>query len=155
MALLAILAVLLIGNLNTTLKRGRDQQRKNDLASLQKALELYYEDNKSYPIFTDIFNKRLCALDDCTNGTTYMMKTPKDPSSLYVYMYTPEPTPAGGGASSYYYLYSYIENSLDQGSGVGQKGFTKHTSCTAGISVSDSCKYYVGSPNAIPLTPNP
>lgn len=160
MALLAILALLLIGNFNATLKRGRDQQRKNDLSQLQKALELYYEDNHTYPTF-DIFSgpgERFCTTVACNvNETTYMYKTPKDPSSSYSYSYIYE-TPSGV-ISTKYYLYSYIENDLDQGSGVSKTGyanvvgFTGSQKCDAGGTV--DCKYYVGSSNTTPLVPNP
>jgi len=154
MALLAILALLLIGNFGTTLKRGRDARRKNDLNQLQKALETYYEDNKTYPTF-DIFsgpNRKFCKTISCSSGeTVYMIKTPTDPISTYVYKYVPE-TPSGG-VSVYYYLYSNIENSLDQGSGVSFTGFTDLTKCDIADIV--SCKYYVSSSNAAPLTPNP
>lgn len=150
MALLGILIVLFIGNFNTTLKRGRDQQRKSDLSQLQKALELYYEDNRSYPTF-NIFagpNGKFCFSLACSaNETIYMYKTPKDPSSSYVYKYVPDPS----GTS--YYLYSYIENSLDQGSGVSQTGFTTQAACDIN-SVASSCKYYIGSSNVTPLMPN-
>lgn len=147
MVLLAILALLLVGNFNSTLKRGRDSARKSDLSQLQKTLELYYEDNKTYPPFTDIFNKKLCTADNCITGTTYMIKTPKDPSSVYKYVYAPQ----NGGSS--YYLYSYIENDLDQGSGVSMSGYTTSVMCD--VANTTPCRYYVSSSNAEPLTPNP
>jgi len=159
MALLSILIVLLTGNFSTTLKRGRDQQRKNDLNQVQKVLELYYEDNQKYPIFTpanggnEIFGKKLCTSkvtafnSSCpVTDTTYMIKTPQDPSSSYVYKYVPDAT------GSSYYLYSYIENDLDQGSGVSKTGFNTDVYCdSAGTLL---CRYYVSSSNADPLTPN-
>ncbi len=156
MALLAILAILLIGNFTTTLKRGRDSQRKNDLNQLQKVLELYYDDNNTYPPFTDIFNKKLCTADDCNSSTsvTYMVKTPRDPSTAYTYVYVPAPTPSGGGPSSSYYLYSYIENSQDTGAGISQTGYTTGVKCDAARTTT-YCTYYVGSSNAATLTPNP
>lgn len=159
MTLLAVLALMLIGNFSTTLKRGRDAQRKNDLSQLQKALELYYEDNKSYPTFTNIFNKKLCLDDNCgLGGTVYMVKTPTDPSSSkYTYIYYPEPVQ--NGISSYYYLYSYMENDLDQGQNINNNGFVNpgDASITAcGVApISVYCRYYVSSSNAPQLTPAP
>lgn len=153
MALLAILAMFLFGNFTTSIKRGRDAQRKNDLSQLQKALELYYDENNAYPDFLDddIFNQKLCrtdaipALTPCpTPETTYMTKTPKDPHSSYIYKYVP------GASGVDYYLYSYIENSKDLGNGVSQTGYTTNVMCNA----TTLCKYYVGSSNATPLTPN-
>ena len=155
MALLSILIVLLLGNFNTTLKRGRDQQRKNDLSQVQKALELYYEENQSYPAFDVISpnpSKKLCKSQLCGGGTTesvYMVKTPKDPSAAYTYKYVYEAV----ALPSYYYLYSYIENDLDQGSGVSIKGYSTGVKCDAANSTT-LCRYYVGSSNAAILTPN-
>lgn len=158
MVLMGMLALLLIGNFNTTLKKGRDSQRKNDLSQLQKALELYYEDNRSYPKFDIITNpiKKFCTTEACDTAkeVVYMIKTSNDPGASYVYNYSPQPTPIGGGSSSYYYLYSYIENSQDQGSGVSQNGFTTNKKCDA-AKITTNCRYYVGSSNAPQLTPNP
>jgi len=161
MALMAILIVVFIASFNVTLKRGRDQRRKNDLSQLQKALELYYEDNATYPTFdiiTPNASKKFCKTVACTNETVYMVKTPSDPSSSYIYRYVYE-TPVSG-ISSKYYLYSYIENGLDQGSGVsltgyaGVAGFTGTQTCDT-LNTAATCRYYVSSSNATPLTPNP
>lgn len=160
MALLAILTVLLIGNLNSSLKKGRDAQRKNDLAQLQRALELYYEDNKGYPSFTSIFGKKLCQDLTCVVGEAgYMVKTPNDPNTAsYQYIYYPAPT-GSSGKSSYYYLYSYIENDLDKGSNVSIPGFVNPydlniTECGASTP-QVVCRYYSSSSNAPQLTPAP
>lgn len=155
MALLAVLAVLLIGNFNSTLKRGRDSQRKNDLSQLQKALELYYEDNKTYPTFDVISpnaSKTLCTTQSCgtSQETTYMIKVPNDPNGSYTYTYVPVPTI---GIATAYYLYSHLENTLDAGSGVSQTGYSSDVKCDVASSI--ACKYYVGSSNAPILTPNP
>jgi prepilin-type N-terminal cleavage/methylation domain-containing protein len=156
MVILAILSLLLIGNFNTTMKRGRDASRKNDLGQIQRALEVYYEDNRGYPTFDIIANpiNKLCATQSCASGeTVYMVKVPADPSTSYTYKYVPQPTPVGGGVSSYYYLYSYLENDLDRGNGVNIKGYTTNAKCNAGNTA--VCKYYVGSTNAPQLTPSP
>lgn len=151
-ALLGLLAIILLGNFNQTLMRGRDAQRKNDMAQLQRALESYYEDNHSYPTFTSIFGQKLCTTQACpASDINYMLKTPNDPNSAYVYLYVPAPTPNPSGPSSSYYLYSNIENTLDTGPNVSKKGFTTNAQC--GTSV--PCKYYVSSANSPPLTPSP
>jgi len=147
MSLLSLLALLLIGNLNTSLKKGRDAQRKNDLNQIQKSLEIYYEDNQKYPPYL-AFSDKFCSTDACsTTDTIYMVKLPKDPTGNYVYTYISEPTGA------YYYLYSYIENDLDQGAAVSKAGFTTNASCGASDEV--KCRYYVSSSNAPQLTPSP
>lgn len=154
MMLVAILAVALLGNYFSSLKKGRDARRKGDLTQVQKALELYFEDNGTYPVFTDIFGKKLCTTESCS-GTdkTYMVKLPTDPNPDFVYKYVPQPTTAPSSPSLYFYLYSYIENSLDSGTNVSQKGYTDHQKCdTSGVA---ECKFYIGSYNAPPLTPIP
>ena len=149
--ILGILATLVIGNYNYTLKRGRDAQRKNDLNTLQKTLEVFYEDNGAYPNFADtnIFGKKLCKTaailftTSCPIGeVTYMEKTPQDPNTSYIYKYVP-----GLGGTSYY-LYTYIENDLDTGSGVKIAGYAG-VYCNAGNTA--LCRYYVSSSNADPL----
>lgn len=164
MILISILAVLLVGNFNATLKRGRDSQRKNDLSQLQKALELYYETNQTYPKF-NIFAgpaKKFCTTVLCdVNDTVYMVKAPADPVSSFQYVYSAEPTPAAGGPSSYYYIYSHIENALDQGYGVSLNGYIRPTGIPSpnpvNCDVADSikCRYYVGSSNAPVLSVSP
>ncbi|MCX6731359.1 MAG: type II secretion system protein [Candidatus Roizmanbacteria bacterium] len=156
MVILSILSVLLIGNFNTTMKRGRDASRKNDLAQFQKALELYYENNRSYPTFDFVTNanKKLCDTVTCDpSETVYIVKVASDPSTNYVYKYSPEPTPSGGGPSSYYYLYTYLENDLDRNNGVNIKGFTTGAKCN--VANTAICKYYISSSNAPQLTPVP
>lgn len=141
MALLAILSAMLIGNYITTLKRGRDQQRKNDLNQIQKALEMYYEDKGSYPTTANF------PTDKFYSGTTvYMVKMPKDPTSLYTYRYE---SPDG----TYYYLYSFIENDKDQGGGISLNGYSTNEKCDA-AKVAINCRYYVSSSNAPTLVAN-
>ena len=151
-ALLGLLAIILLGNFNQTLMRGRDSQRKNDMAQLQRALESYYEDNHTYPTFTSIFGQGLCTTQACAvNDTNYMVKTPNDPNSAYTYLYVPAPTPNPSGPSSSYYMYTYIENTLDKGQNISQKGFTTNAKCGTNI----ACRYYVSSSGAPQLTPSP
>lgn len=46
---IGILAAITIAAYNGAQQRGRDAQRKSDVATIAKALELYYADNGSYP----------------------------------------------------------------------------------------------------------
>lgn len=148
MVLLAIITGILLTNFNSSLKRGRDAQRKNDLSQIQKALEIYYSDMQSYPSFTTFFGGKLCTTVACTTSErVYMQRTPKDPTSTYNYVYVPEP----GTAPSYYYLYSYIENDKDVGNNISFTGFTTDIECATG----ELCRYYVSSTNAPQLTPHP
>jgi len=83
--------------------RARDTKRKNDLDSLQEAVELYHLDYDTYPA---------SALIDWggsfTDGSTvYMAEVPQDPSgNTYVYEYLE--------AEDGYRLYSTLENDNDE-----------------------------------------
>jgi len=48
-AIIGLLASIMAINLSTFLSRARDTTRKANLAQLAKALEIYYDDNGSYP----------------------------------------------------------------------------------------------------------
>ncbi len=48
-AIIGMIAVLGIGNFQTSLKRARDAQRKADLQQIRSALEMYRADNGVYP----------------------------------------------------------------------------------------------------------
>lgn len=128
-----ILAALISGNFITSLKKGRDARRKGDLEQIQRALELYYEDNKAYP--TSItFGDSLCQTDPCASSKVYMQKVSVDPNGGYNYEYESDGT--------YYRLYSCIENTLDQGPGVNQAGYASTTCGACG-----GCKFKVTSSN--------
>lgn len=138
-AILGILAGLITGNFFTSLKKGRDARRKQDLENIQKGLELYYEDNKAYPSAITS-GSALCHPNGC--GTrTYMQKVPSDPSG-FTYKYIPDAT-----TYSYYKLYSCIESSLDQGAGVVQSGYSGTDCACSGTSI---CKFGVSSTNTSP-----
>lgn len=137
-AIMGVLASLISGNFITSLKKGRDARRKADLEQVQRALEMYYEDNKIYPTSLDFSGGgALCHPDGC-NTKIYMQKLPNDPVSGNNYMYVSD--------GSYYKLYSCIENSLDQGPGVKQTGYG--VSCGSGRC--NPCRYGISSPNTTP-----
>lgn len=86
--ILGVLAALISGNFISSLKKGRDAQRKSDLAQMQRALEMYYDDFKVYPTATA--NPGLSfgdPLSEVTSGKIYMQRLPKDPSSSRTYEY--------------------------------------------------------------------
>lgn len=105
MALIAILAVAIWGNFFTSLTKGRDSRRKQDLDAVSKSLELYYNDNKSYPLptiivwgsaFTNVIN----------SSVIYMQKLPNDPTYPPTnYCYNSDGT--------FYKLYGNLENQND------------------------------------------
>ncbi len=138
-SILGILSSLILGNFMTSLKKGRDARRKTDLSQIQKALEMYYEDNRAYPLSADVvFGSPLS-----TVSKTYMQKTPDDPVSSCDYQY--ESTDG-----TYYRLFSCIENVNDESSGVSQTGYNGGpANCGAG----QICKFTISSPNITPLPP--
>jgi len=82
------------------LQKSRDAQRKSDLSEIQKALEVYYQDNNNYPVVTG----GSYALGDggwATPWLPYMGTVPRDPSPLQNYVYY------SSGQS--YYLYASLE----------------------------------------------
>ncbi len=105
MIILAILAAMITGYFFTSLKKGRDARRKADLEQIQKAVEMYYEDNKSYPTSTSIsFGGQLCHPNGCSTKI-YMQKVsddPSTPSKSYSYVQF--------GSGTGYGLYACLEN---------------------------------------------
>lgn len=144
-AILGILAALIFGQFITSLKKGRDARRKTDLSQIRQAIEMYYEDKRSYPVFVPFpFGTKLCETASCLAAEkVYMQVVSNDPISSNNYLYQSD--------GSYYRLFSCIENSLDQGSGVSQTGYASDPSCGG----CGNCKYTLYSPNITPLPVNP
>lgn len=105
--ILGVLAALITGSFFTSLKKGRDAKRKGDLEQIQRALEMYYEDKKTYPTFIFPFGNKLCETGACgVNEKVYMQKVPDDPISGKDYEYIP----AVDGSN--YSIYACMENNL-------------------------------------------
>ncbi len=108
--ILGVLAALITGNFFTSLKKGRDAKRKGDLEQIQRALEMYYEDKRTYPLF-NIFatsGYQLCETKiaaSCGTEKIYMQKLPNDPISVKVYEYL-----STDGTD--YKLFACLENNL-------------------------------------------
>lgn len=104
MAILGILASIGFGQYRTSQEKARDAQRKADLDNIARALEMYYNDNQSYPSadllsWGNPFQKEV-------GGSTiiYMKQLPQDPGGVdYCYF--------SDGSS--YRLYSILENERD------------------------------------------
>lgn len=126
--ILGILAAMISGNFITSLKKGRDAQRKSALEQVQKSVEMYYEDVKSFPA-SITFGGQLCHPSGC-DTKIYMEKVPNDPNSGMNYQYCVDDltTPTK------YQLYAKLENSEDP------KIITpsKQANCTADC---PSCNY--------------
>lgn len=99
--ILGVLAALITGNFFTSLKKGRDAKRKGDLEQTQRALEMYYEDKKAYPITAGLtFGS---PLTDPVSGKIYMQKVPNDPVSGKTYEYV-------SATGTDYKLFACLEN---------------------------------------------
>lgn len=106
-AILGILATIGLGSFQSSQRKGRDAQRKSDLSQIQKALEMYYNDNGKYPLTSEM-QALLNSGSSWTaaGGSTIYMKTvPKGPKGD-VYCYESD--------GSYYKLYAKLENIQDQ-----------------------------------------
>lgn len=106
-----ISAVIFILNPAEQLKKARDAGRKNDLSQIQKALEAYYSDYKSYPNSSASYQIVLSngAVVDWGKAwpspyNVYMTTLPKDPSAGQKYIYV-----AKGNLPQSYKLYASLE----------------------------------------------
>lgn len=103
-ALIAILAVAGSGSYLGSLKRGRDTRRKSDVKQIQKALELYMQDQSiaAYPL-------ALSDISACNIASTYMSKMPCNnftTSREYIYV-------RGLSDTATYTLTACLENATD------------------------------------------
>lgn len=133
--ILGVLAAMISGNYITSLKKGRDSQRKAELEQVQKSVEMYYEDYKSYPS-TISFGGQLCHPDGCSTKI-YMEKVPNDPSSGMNYQYCVD------ASNTKYQLYAKLENANDSKTIAP----TKLENCTADC---PNCNYGIASVDISP-----
>lgn len=133
MAIIGILATIGLGAFFTSQIKARDARRKQDLGQIQKALEMYYNDNDSYPDGI-LFGVRW---ED--SGELYMKEVPNDPKSNTGGTYDYEVA----GDLSWYKLYARIENENDPDPQIEWGGYSD-TNCGGGA----LCNYKVSSPNA-------
>lgn len=134
-SIIGILVGLGFSNYLNSLKAGRDTKRKTDLQGIQRALEIYYEDNQAYPPSLT-FGTSFCHPSGCATAK-YMEMLPQDSvGANYVYL-----TDASG---SFYQLYSCIENPNDSNPGVQDY----LPSC--GTGVCNPCRFGVSSSNTTP-----
>lgn len=138
--ILGILISLITGNFLVSLKKGRDARRKADLENIQKALEMYYEDKRTYPPSITFKTQ----LKDDSSGKVYMQIIPDDPNSNQHYYYS--------SSEGSYKLYACLENN--------QQILSIQCNPPAGFVCSSKCKdindktipcvWCVSSPNVSP-----
>jgi general secretion pathway protein G len=154
LGILGILAAALLVTINPVaqLQKGNDARRKSDLESTQRALELYYQDNGSYPPSSSsytITNSGI-SVNWGSSWQPYIATLPKDPSSTDAYVYYSPPSSNGQS----YYLYASLQRGANDpdvcNGGSACKsiqaggGFPAATACGA------TCNYGVSSTNVSP-----
>ncbi len=120
-AIIGVLSTLAVVSLNSARQKARDAKRVADVKQIQTALELFYNDNNSYPtgssLALGVDGRILCgstaqgfvtaASTACGSATTYMGAVPSNPTpngSTYYYSQT--------GSGSGYSLTFSLETSV-------------------------------------------
>lgn len=78
-AIIGILSTLSVIALNNARQKSRDARRVADMKQVQTALELYYNDESSYPAEVD-FDSGTGTITGPTSSTTFMSIVPKNPA---------------------------------------------------------------------------
>lgn len=107
-AIMGMLSALLLPNFMGARERARDSQRKSDLKQIQKAFEMYRQDQNppQYPSSLPQANTCFSSSAGCT-GNIYMNKFPSDPLPNRRYYYSVN------NNSLTYTLCACLENSAD------------------------------------------
>ena len=101
-AIIGILSTIGIGSFMSSQMKARDSTRKSDISQIQKALEMYYNDNGMYPATIPSGG----VWQDGVDGNMYMREVPEDPKyGAYLY----EPTIDNSG----YRIFAGLENTND------------------------------------------
>ena len=103
-AIIGILATIVLVSLNTARSKARDTRRVSDIRQVALALEMYYDDEKAYPILAT------CGDIPTALTPTYMGAVPADPGT-YAYSYW--------GTATDYVLQAQLENAVPAGSYTG------------------------------------
>lgn len=135
------------------IRKSNDAKRKADLVSIQKAVELYYQDFGSYPASSADFKimKNNQVLSWGNPFQPYIAKLPSDPIIGRSYIYY---SPASSGGQTYY-IYTSLElgnkdpNACNKGNAClsilqGGSGYPGANSC------GKTCNFGVSSSNVIP-----
>jgi len=151
MIILALLSGLGLMAFGTIQQKSRDSRRKQDLANISKALDVYYNDYGVYPTSSMTGAIEGCAaggavicnwgdpwMDD--NGTLYMSALPQDPVSKQHYYYQQID-------ASKYYLFAHLENELDKDATVDEAGAPSSYGSYFCDDATLGCNYVVKSTN--------
>ena len=150
MAIIAVLSGLGLMGFGTIQVKSRDSRRKQDLASISKALDTYYNDYGVYPGDTNgyIWGCGLDGIHICNwgdpwqdgNGTLYMNSLPQDPASNQHYLYDRV-------SDHSYYLFARLENELDGDAAVNAAGDPSFYTGYVCDATSLGCNYVIMSTN--------
>jgi len=127
-AIIGMLSALLLPNFMSARERARDSQRKSDLKQIQKAFEMYKQDQPlpAYPATLPTAN-----IEFSYNGNIYMNKFPSDPSPGKQYYYS--------SSDLNYTLCACLENNADPDATTG-------TQCSVCSACSSGPCYIVNQP---------
>jgi general secretion pathway protein G len=152
-AILAILGTTVFFMLNPfeQIRKTNDTKRKSDLAQMQRALELYYQDFGRYPQSSGDYKIYInsATITWGNSWQPYIAALPKDPSPTASYVYYSPPSSNGQS----YYIYASLQrgskdtqscNAGNACASMSQSGFPVSNSC-GGV-----CNYGVSSPNVSP-----
>lgn len=123
MMILAILTAVFWGNFNTSLIKSRDSRRKENLAMIKTALEMYHNDLHTYPSPPLPIGQSL--VNPFNSSVIYMQNIPADLSSGVDSCYESDGT--------YYKIYSNLENKDDPNAYTGVLTSPCNTSYNYGI----------------------
>jgi general secretion pathway protein G len=158
MAIMAILTVLGLRSFGSVQQKSRDSRRKQDMQSIVKALELYYNDFKHYPYDSEgkIMGCGMSASQVCQWGDAW-----QNESDQTLYM---SKLPVDLGGNQYYYLadaqgksfslFTYLENTKDPDAVTnvdGEPAYYSSTYCRIinGALTANTCNYVVMSSNLV------
>ena len=135
------------------MQKSNDAKRKSDLAQLQRALEVYYQDKGRYPDNPGPGTYKIndgTVRDWGTSWSPYMATLPKDPLSVNVYVYF-SPTSGACLNNQCYYIYANLQQIKDPHA---CNGGVACGSLSANSIPDDACggicNYVVSSPNVVP-----
>jgi general secretion pathway protein G len=153
LGIVGVVATMLIVGINPLdqIRKSTDTERKTDLDQLKDALELYYQDNGTYPPSSADFKLYIGSTTLAWGSAwqPYMNQLPKDPSPTRTYQYY---VPLASGGQTYY-IYASLErgskdpqacNNGNACASLGGSGFPPASSCGG------TCNYGVSSPNVTP-----
>ena len=107
-AIIGILATIVLVSLSTAREKARDTRRIGDLRQVSMALEMYYDDESTYPVQATCVDIATPLAALATGG--YMGALPADPGT-YTYSYL--------GSATEYVLKAQLENTVPAGSYIG------------------------------------